>query len=79
MLWSCGFGGVYINKETDKRDALIVEHLERARAELANNEFAKARHDTIQALELNGNNMEARDLLSTIDNAEGAYRQESSN
>ena len=69
--------GASINKETDKRDALIAEHLAMAREELANNAFSQARHNTIEALELNGNNMEARSLLSDIDSAESEYRQKS--
>ena len=63
------------DRATSERNERIAEFLDKARNELDGNKFSGARNYTIKALELNGNNMEARDLLGTIDNAEGLYRE----
>ena len=73
-------GGTGMQLSSSKRDVdyngMIVDYLEEARTALDKNEFSKARNYTIKALELDGNNLEARDFLSSIDNAEGRYREE---
>ena len=62
-------------REQEERKEKIAGYLGQAREELEKNSFAKARNFTIMALEVNANNLEARDLLDTVDDAEDEYRR----
>jgi outer membrane protein TolC len=56
---------------TDKTE----QYVSRARGELGKGNFDSARKMAIKAIEINGDNQDARDLLGEIDSAEGLHRE----
>lgn len=66
-------GKATLTKKTDEKK--IAKYIKRANRELEKKKFDKARKAAIKVLELDSSNAEARDLLASIDQAEGVDRE----